>query len=215
MRPKIGFRKLYFLFFRFGFITTTKFTAHFYILYFLIYKKFSGQFEFSLEKAVKSPEKYLNISYWVFENLIRAFDLNLHRQQGLKILDLGCGPGYFVYIANYFKHDAEGLDIGSNDLYNQMIASLSLTRYEQAIMPFKPLSLPSRKKYDLISAFMICFDGHGTDEMWGTDKWNFFIQDIENNHLQEEGKIFLGLNPDHNSENRASINFLLKKYLYY
>jgi len=43
----------------------------------------------------------------------------------------------------------------------------------------------------------------------------FFIQDIENNYLQEEGKIFLGLNPDHNSENRASINFLLKKYLYY
>jgi len=71
-----------------------------------------------------------------------------------------------------------------------MIASLSLTRYEQAIMPFKPLSLPSRKKYDLISAFMICFDGHGTDEMWGTDKWNFLFKILKTIIYKKKVKYF-------------------------
>ena len=219
------FKKLYFLFLRFGFIVTIQFIVHFYILQTQINQRFSKQLNHEVLSAVsqpsvsatsvKSAEKYyIDLSFWLFENLLRAFNLNLHREKSMRILDLGCGPGYFIYIANYFGHHAEGLDLDSNELYNFMMQHLKIKRHAQAINAFQKLSMPLSKKYDLVTAFMICFDKHGTDASWGVEEWVFFITDIQNNLLASKSRLILGLNPESNLEKRSSVNLLLKEFLY-
>lgn len=170
--------------------------------------------KYKLANPGKLPEKYLNYSFWIFENLLRAFDLKLYKKQGLKILDIGCGPGYFVYIANYFGNYAEGLDLPSNEIYNLLIKELSIYRHIKEIKTSEALNLNLDRDFDFITAFMICFDGHGTDQTWKKSDWMFFIDDIQKNYLKVNGKIVLGLNPDVDTNNRAEVELFLKPWLY-
>ena len=53
---------------------------------------------------------YEDASYWVGVNVKRVQDLWLDRSLPLDILDLGCGPGYFLYLCRLFGHEGLGLD---------------------------------------------------------------------------------------------------------
>ena len=94
-------KKIYFIFKRYGLFRSIHFMFHFRVLDFQIKKTLGNKMEkFKKINPGKLPEKYLNYSFWIFENLIRIFDLKLDKSKGLTILDIGCGPGYFIYIAN-------------------------------------------------------------------------------------------------------------------
>ena len=45
---------------------------------------------------------YEDAAYWVGVNVKRVQDLWLDRSPPLQILDLGCGPGYFLYLCRLF-----------------------------------------------------------------------------------------------------------------
>lgn len=206
---------LYFVIVRFGLRRAAYFLFHFYILNNQIRKILGKKLEkYKLENPGKLPEKYLDYSFWIFENLLRAFDLELYRKQDLKILDIGCGPGYFAYIANYFGHYAEGLDLASNEIYNLLVKELSISRDIKEIKKSEELNLGSNRTYDFITAFMICFDGHGTNQTWKKSDWMFFVDDIQKNYLKANGKIVLGLNPDADTNNRIEVKLFLKQWLY-
>lgn len=132
----------------------------------------------------------------------------------MKILDIGCGPGYFIYIANYFGNYAKGLDLPSNEIYNLLVKELSLHRDIKEIKKSESLNLEENKSFDLITAFMVCFDGHGTNQSWKKIDWMFFIDDIQKNYLKANGRIVLGLNPDPDINNRTEVELYLKPWLY-
>lgn len=207
--------KLYFVIVRFGLPRAAYFLFHFYILNNQIRKILSKKLEkYKLDNPGKLPEKYLDYSFWIFENLIRIFDLKLDKSKGLTILDIGCGPGYFIYIANYFGHKAEGLDLESNEIYNFLIKEFSLKRTIKDIQRLQWLGLSKEKNFDLITAFMICFDCHGTKKSWNKDDWRFFMDDLTYSYLKTNGKIILGLNPDFDLNNRVEVESFLKPWLY-
>ncbi len=136
--------------------------------------------------------KYLDLSKWMNENLRRVRDLELDFGRRKRILDIGCGTGYFLYICNWLGHDAVGLDIDEVPMYREMTQLLGLDRIVWRVNPFQRLPR-LEKKFDLITAFMICFNGHKSPGLWGAEEWDFFLDDLET-HLRPGGSICLGFN---------------------
>ena len=56
--------------------------------------------------------KYLEIERWMEINLKRVRDLGLDLGGRKRVLDIGCGTGYFLYICQYLGHDVLGMDVG-------------------------------------------------------------------------------------------------------
>ncbi len=52
--------------------------------------------------------KYANIEPWLRLNRERAQDLNLHRSTPKRVLDLGCGGGFFLFILKNLGHSVLG-----------------------------------------------------------------------------------------------------------
>jgi SAM-dependent methyltransferase len=136
--------------------------------------------------------KYLNLQKWMAVNLRRVRDLGLDRGLGKRILDLGCGAGYFLFISQYFGHDVVGLDIDDSAFFSDMILMLGLSRVIWQIRPLVRLPKLGRK-FDLITAFMICFNGHKSHQLWRQKEWRFFLDDLDQ-HLAPDGRICLGFN---------------------
>jgi hypothetical protein len=55
------------------------------------------------------------------------------------------------------------------------------------------------RKFDLITAFMICFNGHKSPHLWGKKEWEFFLQDVDQ-QLTPNGQICLGFNRENNGQ---------------
>jgi len=127
-------------------------------------------------------------------NLRRVRQLGLDSGRRQRILDLGCGAGYFLYICQWLGHDALGLDIDQVPMFGEMIALLGLTRVIWRVQPF--VRLPRLgQPFNLITAFMICFNGHKSASLWERAEWNFFLDDL-GTQLAPGGRICLGFNQE-------------------
>lgn len=146
--------------------------------------------------AVKGPStdwrKFLDLEKWTEVNLRRACELELDYGRRRSILDIGSGAGYFLYICKWLGHNALGLDVEGVPLYPEMARLLGLRRVNWRIERFTPLPDLGRK-FDLITAFMICFDRHDSGEPWGVEEWSFLLNDFTR-HLKPRGRIALELN---------------------
>jgi hypothetical protein len=163
--------------------------------------------KYKLENPGESYEKYLEINYWVFVTLLRFYELGLHNsKKSQKILDIGTGNGYFPFICEYFGHTAESIDLGIIELYDLVIVALEVKRYNERIEAFKDLEI--KGKYDLITSYMVCFNGHKTDNLWDIKEWSYFIASLMQYNLLENGRIFLLLNEEYNSEEPISKTLL-------
>jgi hypothetical protein len=142
--------------------------------------------------------KYLDIKKWMACSLRNSYLLHLHKKRGLTVIDIGTGAGYFPYICSSFGHTALSLDQPGNPLYDQLIHLLKVRRIEHRIDPF--IRLPDTgAKADVIPAFMICFNGHKTDHVWGIPEWDFFLKDLANHHAKRSAKLFFTFNAEHDS----------------
>ena len=111
------------------------------------------------------------------------------------ILDLGCGAGYFLYIAQLLGHSGVGLDIDRLPMFREITSLLGVRRVVQRIEAFRPLP-DLGKKFDLITAFMICFNDHKMPGLWKVPEWEFFLDDLAK-HLTSRGRIWLELNQEY------------------
>ena len=169
---------------------------NFFINYLKIIKLLSRKFK-KLDiklyiNAGESFEKYLDYKYWILENLIRIYNLNIDRKQNLKILDIGTGFGYFPFICEFFGNQAEAIDLDTNDMYNSVIKLLDIKRHSYCIQANKPL--PLNTKFDIITGYMICFNNHKTDKLWGVIEWDYFLNSMKSNNLYNNGFIFFSFN---------------------
>jgi SAM-dependent methyltransferase len=139
-------------------------------------------------------EKYADVDHWLRVNRERVQDLKLHRSPPQRVLDLGCGGGYFLFILKRFGHSVLGLDLDREPLFRDLLEVFDVPRIVFEIKPFEPL--PNlQQQFDWITAFSIGFDRHReTNARWGAKEWDFLLRDLQR-RLAPGGKIYLAVNP--------------------
>ncbi len=138
--------------------------------------------------------KYANIQPWLRLNRERVQDLKLHRSAPKRVLDLGCGGGFFLFILKNLGHSGLGLDVERVALFTELLELFGVPRVVWRINAFEPLP-DLGQRFDWITAFSVNFNlSHPSRELWGTAEWDFFLRDLQQ-HLAPGGKIFFGLNP--------------------
>jgi len=159
-----------------------------------------------------SAAKYARPHQWFLLNTLRLAELGLDNSSALRILDIGCGPGYFVALARALGHDCHGVDAPGpyltdveREVYTSLLQAFDCSRVVSPLLieRFKPL--PFREQpFDLITAFWICFNRHRQDDEWGLEEWKFFVQDALA-CVRPGGRIVLDLNE--NRDRYAELRF--------
>jgi len=145
--------------------------------------------------AENLPHKYLNIERWMDISLDRVFSLGLDLEPKRRILDLGCGTGYFLYICKRLGHDVLGLDWpGCPPWFGEVLETIEVPRVVWTIKAFEPLP-DLGEPFDFVTAFMICFNGHKSEDLWKVEEWRFFLDDLAK-HLHPNAVVMLQLNPE-------------------
>jgi SAM-dependent methyltransferase len=138
--------------------------------------------------------KYLDYNKWLTQNIRYANELGLVANPPRSVLDLGCGGGYFLTVCRQLGARVVGMDLNKDLVLNEMIAAFKLNRITWRIRPF--VKLPGvRGKFDLITAWMICFNFPPNRPIWGPAEWDFFLNDLVS-RLTSRGKVILSLNPE-------------------
>lgn len=138
--------------------------------------------------------KYADAGRWLKRNIPRIRKLQLDRSRPKEILDLGCGAGFFLFIAKQFGHSGLGLDVGHHEVCNELLDLFGIERKVWPIQALEPLPDFGRK-FDLITAFSTAFHRSADKSVaWGTDEWNFFLDDLFERQLQPGGEIFFDIN---------------------
>lgn len=147
---------------------------------------------YGMEDPGEEPPKYLELPRWIEANLKRVRDLELDLGGRKRVLDIGSGTGYFLYICGLLEHDAVGIDLDETPMFNESIALLRVDRRVWRVQPFVPLP-DLGGKFDVITAHMICFNGHKSESLWGIEEWGFFLHDL-GARLKRGGRIWLEFN---------------------
>lgn len=142
-----------------------------------------------------APEKYLELTRWLDVNIRRIRYLDLDCAPRRRVLDIGCGAGYFLYLCRWLGHDVQGLDLDESPMFRDLTELLGIPRIIARIEPHVPLP-DLGPPFDVITAYMICFNGHKSDHIWGPAEWEFFLKDAAQ-HLRPGGLIHLELNQEY------------------
>jgi len=133
--------------------------------------------------------------------ILRAAQLGL--DQGgpkLSILDIGCGAGFFMAAAKYHGHSCVGLDLDPRNLPPHRVKAYECClkafgclndRRILEVTPYQPLALD--RKYDLISAGLVCFNEYPSGATWTRAEWEYFLEDVKQ-YVAPGGRLFLELN---------------------
>ena len=117
--------------------------------------------------------------------------VNLDRQV---VLDLGAGAGYFACFCQRNGHTVFALDLeGCSPLYDRSFEILGLDKIHFTIQPDEALP-PIPEKVDLVTAFQICFNGHGHEDLWGAEAWRSFLRNLGQDILADGGEVILSFN---------------------
>src|SRR5947208_13539643 len=99
--------------------------------------------------AVANPgadwPKYLDLDRWIEINIRRIRELELDLSRPKRILDLGCGAGYFLYIAQLLGHSGLGLDMDRLAMIREITRLLRGRRVVQRFEAFRPLPAFGRR----------------------------------------------------------------------
>lgn len=138
--------------------------------------------------------RYADAEHWLKRNLPRICRLNLDRSSPKQILDLGCGAGFFLFIAKQFGHVGIGVDVGHHEVCNELLDLFDVECQVWRIKAFEMLPDFGRR-FDLITAFSTAFHRSPDKTVaWGADEWNFFLDDLFGRQLRPGGEIFFDIN---------------------
>ncbi|MEQ8664785.1 MAG: class I SAM-dependent methyltransferase [Rhodospirillales bacterium] len=118
-----------------------------------------------------------------------------------RILDLGAGAGFFSYYCSRNGHEVCSIDAADcPKVYDRSFEVLGLEKIHFSIAPGQPL-LKLSARYDLVAAFQICFNGHGTQNLWGPDEWRYFLRHLGRDVLTSDGSVLLSFNYEFSNPN--------------
>jgi hypothetical protein len=80
-------------------------------------------------------------------------------------------------------------------MFREITRLLGVRRVVQQIEAFRPLP-DFGQKFDLITAFMICFNNHKMPDLWKLPEWDFFLDDLAK-YLKPRGRVWLELNQEY------------------
>jgi SAM-dependent methyltransferase len=156
-------------------------------------EKFEQIYErYAVDDPGEDWPKYLDLPRWININIRRIRDVELDLVPRKRVLDLGCGAGYFAYIAQLLGHEVVGLDLDDLPMFGESTQMLGVRRVIWRVQPFVPLP-DLGNKFDLVTAFMICFNNHKMPDLWGVPEWEFFLDDLAR-HLSPRGRVWLEFN---------------------
>lgn len=139
--------------------------------------------------------KYLNIEFWMKRNMWHVFMLGLDKEKPKNVLDIGTGNGYFPFICKYYGHTVRSIDIWTDPMFNELIELLGIPRRDYEIKNLE-LIPPFDVKFDVITGFMVCFNGHHSPLLWTSKEWNFFLRDMATNHCNPGAEAYFTLNEE-------------------
>ena len=152
--------------------------------------------QFGAERyAGEGPLKYFDVDHYLPLNVERAIRLGLHRgTPARRILDLGCGFGYLIYVCERLGHRALGVDCepeAQSDArcYAHAIELLGVRRALHRIEAFAPLPALGGP-FDLVTAYQICFTDHESPDRWDVAEWRFFLADLEKQLARDARLVF-------------------------
>lgn len=143
--------------------------------------------------------KYLDIEPWMRKNMWHVFILGLNKEKNKNILDIGTGNAYFPFICKYYGHQVRTIDIWTDPMFNELVELLEVPRRDYEIKNFEPVA-PFDIKFDMITGFMVCFNGHRTDKLWKSAEWEFFMSDMAQNHCNLGAEAYFQLNAELDTE---------------
>jgi len=151
------------------------------------------QQQYGVREETRHWPKYVQAERFLPMNIRRVQDMGLDRMPPKRILDIGSGAGYFLFVCKALGHSGYGLDLPEPELYEDMFELFGLKRGIHRVEKFQPLP-ETGQKYDYVTAFSICFNDHTKPNPWGIAEWEYFLNDAAK-HLNPGGRIYLALNP--------------------
>ncbi|HTE07007.1 MAG TPA: hypothetical protein VK824_12515, partial [Planctomycetota bacterium] len=139
--------------------------------------------------------KYLDFAGQLVEKFAHVRRLGLARPPQRAVLDLGTGSGFFPYLCGRLGHRAAALDVDDTPMYDELVAALGVDRRVHRIEALAPLPDFGRR-FDLVTAFQICFNGHKTEAPWTATEWRWFLEHLARTHLSPDGEVFLAFNDE-------------------
>jgi SAM-dependent methyltransferase len=128
--------------------------------------------------AGDDERKYLDHEYWLRGAHRRAERAGLLGGPRRRVLDLGCGAGWFAAYLKTLGHEVVGLDVpGRSQLFRRMCEMLEVPVIEKTIRPFEKLD-GIGTFWNHITAFQVCFNSHRNPPIWRAPEWSFFCDDV-------------------------------------
>lgn len=121
--------------------------------------------------------KYADTAYWLGVCERRAVALGLDRSPTRRILDIGTGCGYFPLVCRGYGHSVVAIDCAAREpFFRDVTAALGVLVVPHDVAPLVPL--PDLGTFDVITAYMVTFNGHETPALWDVAEWRYFLDDV-------------------------------------
>jgi SAM-dependent methyltransferase len=132
--------------------------------------------------------KYLDARKWLGRNIDYARRFGWLLDPPRDTLDLGCGAGYFLFVMRHLGSNVLGLDL-EDPIFNDILRALRIERVPFRIKRREKLPDFGGRKFDLITAWMICFNDYDRDDaIWGPLDWDYLLNDLTEK-LTPKGRI--------------------------
>ena len=140
----------------------------------------------------RSYFKYFDLDPVIRRDYERVRQLDLEHSPPKRILDIGCGFGYFMLACSHFGHQPLGLDfedpnVEYTKMFGEVCALLGQKRQLHKIERFEPLP-EMGEPFDFITAHQICFTNFNQPDRWDVPEWKYFLPDLAT-HLTPDGKV--------------------------
>jgi SAM-dependent methyltransferase len=138
---------------------------------------------------------YADVELWLARSWKAAKRLGLDKSQSLDVLDIGIGPGYFLYVCQQLGHRCVGIDRpGDYPFWKAVRHWLGVNHVVEHSIEPRQLLPKTLGSFDLVSAFRAQFNfNNHAKRLWTLDEWSFFLDDLRDHVLRPSGRFVLKL----------------------